>query len=259
MIEEHLARRLLRAGESRAHHGHLGAGGQRLGEVSRVLDAAVGDHRRLTPLGRAGGFGDGGQLRHAHARHDAGGADGARADAHLDGVRPDVDQSPGAVIGGDVAGDDLHAVGLALDPLNRAGDVDGMAVGGVDHHHIDPGLDQSHGAFVAGVAHGGGGAHAQAALLVLGREGIGLGLVDVLHGDEPGGATVIVHHDQPLDLATLQDGAGLFLRNALPHHGQGIAGHQLGGGGGGIFRKAHVAVGEDADQLARAALHHREA
>ncbi len=43
-------------------------------------------------LGGAVGFGDGGDLRHAGAGDHARGADGARADADLDGVGAGVDQ-----------------------------------------------------------------------------------------------------------------------------------------------------------------------
>ena len=40
---------------------------------------------------------EGGELGHADARHDAGRADGARPDAHLDGVRAGIDQRLGAL------------------------------------------------------------------------------------------------------------------------------------------------------------------
>ena len=59
------------------------------------------------------GFGDGGDLRHARAGDHAGGADGAGADADLDGVGAGVDQGHGAVVGGDVAGEQVD-VGKAL-------------------------------------------------------------------------------------------------------------------------------------------------
>jgi hypothetical protein len=57
------------------------------------------------PLQRRGHVVDGHDLRHAHARHDAGGADGARADADLDGVRAGLDQRQRRRAGGDVAAD----------------------------------------------------------------------------------------------------------------------------------------------------------
>ena len=51
------------------------------------------------------GFGDSGDLRHARAGNHARGADGAGADADLDGVGAGIDQRQRALVGGDVAGD----------------------------------------------------------------------------------------------------------------------------------------------------------
>ena len=67
------------------------------------------------PLARASSarVHDRGQLRHADAGDDAGGADRARADADLHRVRPGTDQRLGRLGGGDVAGDDLDRVATA--------------------------------------------------------------------------------------------------------------------------------------------------
>ena len=45
LVQLHLAGRLLGAGEHAADHDAVRAGGQRLGDVARVADAAVGDDR----------------------------------------------------------------------------------------------------------------------------------------------------------------------------------------------------------------------
>ena len=97
LVEEHLARRLVGAGEQRADHGAVGAGGDRLGEVAGILDAAVADRRHAGGMAGLGGLDDRGELRHADARHHAGGADRARADADLDGVGAGIDQRLGAL------------------------------------------------------------------------------------------------------------------------------------------------------------------
>ena len=47
LIEEDLARALVGAGEQRADHHAVGAGGDRLGEVAGIFDAAVGDDRHV--------------------------------------------------------------------------------------------------------------------------------------------------------------------------------------------------------------------
>ena len=65
-------------------------------------------------LAALAGVEDGGDLRHADAGDDAGGADGAGTDADLDGVGAGVDEVAGAFGGGDVAGDDVIWMSMAF-------------------------------------------------------------------------------------------------------------------------------------------------
>ena len=67
-------------------------GGERLDDVARVLDAAVGDHRHVA--GALDGVDHGGELRHADARDDARRADRARADADLHRVDAALARAP---------------------------------------------------------------------------------------------------------------------------------------------------------------------
>ena len=78
LVQHDLARRLFGAGEHAAHHHGAGAGRDGLGDVARVADAAVGDQRHAAALQRRGHVVDRHDLRHAHAGHDARGADRAR-------------------------------------------------------------------------------------------------------------------------------------------------------------------------------------
>jgi hypothetical protein len=55
----------------------LAPGDERLGDVAGVLQPAVADHRHAGRARGAGGVVDRGDLRHADAGDDAGGADGA--------------------------------------------------------------------------------------------------------------------------------------------------------------------------------------
>ena len=141
-----------------------------------------------------------------------------------------------------------------------------MAVRGVDHDEIDAGLDQPLGAQEAFVADRGGGGDAQPALLVLAGVRIGDRLLDVLHGDQPDAAILLVDHQQLLDAVLVQQALGLVLADALAHGDQPLLGHQLGDLLARIGGEAHVAVGENADELAgrlpvavAAALDHRDA
>ena len=175
------------------------------------------------------GFGDGGELRHADAGDNPRGADRTRPDANLHRVGAGVDQGPGAVIGGDIAGDDLDPVGLPRQAPDGIGDLNRMAMGGVDHHHVDAGVHQGHGALETRVAHRRGCADQQAALGVLGGAGMSLGLLHVLDGDQADGAIGLVDHDQALDLVPAQKRAGLVLADAFGHRDQALRGHQRRG------------------------------
>ena len=134
-----------------------------------------------------------------------------------------------------------------------------MAMRGVDHDHVDVGVDQQLGAAQPVLAHAGRRRSAQAALLVLAGAGELVGLLDVLDGDQADAAIVGVDHQQLLDAILVQQPLGLFLGRALAHRDQPLLGHQLAHRNGVLGGEAHVAVGEDADQLAAAALHHRDA
>jgi hypothetical protein len=113
--ENRLAGALLGAGEEAADHDAVGAGGDRLGDVAREANAAVGDDRDVAAFDAADGAEDGGHLRHADAGDDAGRADRADAHADLDGVGAGLRRARGALFRADVAGDDVEVAVLPLD------------------------------------------------------------------------------------------------------------------------------------------------
>src|SRR5690606_18091236 len=110
-----LARGFLGAGEQAADHHRGGTGGDRLADVAGVADAAVGDQRDAL-LQRLGHQVDGGDLRHAHARDHAGGADRTGTHTDLHRVSAGVIQRQGGFAGDDVAADHLHLREVLLDP-----------------------------------------------------------------------------------------------------------------------------------------------
>ncbi len=140
-----------------------------------------------------------------------------------------------------------------------------MAVCGIDHQQVDARVDQRHRALVAGIADPGGRSDAEAALRVLDRMGVELGLFDVLDGDQADAAAVIVGHQQLLDPVRVEQALGLVLAHPVAHGDQPLMRHQFGDALVGVGGKAHVAVGEDADETAEiaaalaAVLHHRDA
>src|SRR6202043_2933907 len=67
LVENRLAWALIDTGEPRSHHAHAGPCRYRLGDVARVLDAAVGDDRNPALAGRAEGLRDRRDLRHTRS------------------------------------------------------------------------------------------------------------------------------------------------------------------------------------------------
>ena len=133
---------------------------------------------------------------------------------------------------------------------------------GVDDEAVDAGRHQHLGALEPLVADRGGGGDAQPPVGVLGGVGMRGRLLDVLDSDEADAAPGIVDDDQLLDAVLMQEAARLVAAHALAdrHH---LAGHELAHRLARIVGEAHVAVGENADELGRLAvrpaLDHRNA
>ena len=214
-------------------------------------------------LRRLDRVGDRGKLGHADTGDDAGRADRARPDADLDGVGTGVDQSLGAFGSRDVAGDHLHGIGQTLDSGNGIEHALRMAVGGVDDDKIDPCFDQRFTAHITGVANARRGGDTQPALLVLAGIGIRHRLLDILDRDEADAAVVGVDNEKLFDAVLVQQPLGFVLVDTLAHGDESVLGHQLRDFLAAVGGKADVAIGENADQLAGAAvagaLDHRDA
>ncbi len=125
---------------------------------------------------------------------------------------------------------------------------------GVDHDHIDAGIDQPLGALVTTLADGGRGRDPQPALRVLAGERMGDRLFHVLDGDQTDAAVLLIDHQQLFDAVLVQHPLRLVLADAFAHGHEVFVRHQLGDFLARIGREPDVAVGENADQLARHAL-----
>ena len=138
-----------------------------------------------------------------------------------------------------------------------------MTVGGVDDDHVAAGIDEALGPLEARITGGRRGRDPQPALLVLDGAGVGDLLLDVLDRDQADAAVMVVDDEQLLDAELVQQALGLVLRHAFAHGDEPVAGHQLGHRLADIGGEAHVAVRQDADELAAGAvgtaLDHRDA
>src|SRR5690606_30442245 len=253
-----LARGLLGAGEQAADHHRGGTGGDRLADVAGVADAAVGDQRDAV-LQRLGHQVDGGDLRHAHARDHARGADRARAHADLDRVGAGVEQGQRGVAGDDVAADHLHLREVLLDPGHAVQHALGMAVRGVHDQHVHAGGHQRLDALLGVAAHAHRGADHQPAVRVLGGVGVVGLLLDVLDRDHAAQLEVVVDDQHLLDAVLVQQLEDLVVAGAFLDRDQAVLlGHDVAHRIVELLLEAHVAAGDDAGQLA-VSVHHRHA
>jgi hypothetical protein len=171
LAADDLAGALGAAGEQAADHDRARPGGDRLGHVAGVADAAVGDQGDAGGLGDLGAVEDGGELGHTDPGDQAGGAGEAGPDPDLDGVGPGLGQVAEAVGGGDVAGHDLAVRPGRLELADGLDGVVRVAVGDVDDQGVDVGVEQGLGPFQVAAADPEGGCDPQAALAVAGRLG----------------------------------------------------------------------------------------
>ena len=122
IVPEQLRARLLgSAGSKPVSYTHLdvykrqhgvGAGHQGLANLTGVLHTAVGNHGNTGGDSCLSGLVDRGHLGHAHARNNAGGADGAGAHANLHGVGAGVDDGLSTLAGCGLTADNVHVLSL---------------------------------------------------------------------------------------------------------------------------------------------------
>src|SRR3954469_10864902 len=254
-----LAGRLVGAGEERAEHDGVRAGGNGLRDVAGVAHAAIGDEGHARFLERRGDVLDRSDLRHADARNNARGADRAGTDADLDAIGAMVDERLRGVAGADVAADDLHVRIARLDPLHAVEHALRMAMRGIHHQDVRTGLDQGGDALVGAFADADRRADAQLPLGVLAGVGMLGFLEDVLNRDEALQMEFLVHHQHALEAVLVHELDRVLPARTFAHGDELLLRrhdvlHRLVE----VGLEAQVAVGDDADHLA-AVLHHREA
>ena len=102
-----------------------------------------------------------------------------------------------------------------------------MAMRGINDHQVTFRRNQRLGALKTGIAHSRGGSHAQAARCILGRIGIGHRFFHVFHGNQAHAVEGIIHDQQFLNPAGMEQAQHLVLPNACLHSRQIFMRHQF--------------------------------
>ena len=229
LIELDFARRFVCACKHTAQHHGGGTGRQGFGYVAGEADATIGNQRHAGAFERFGHIVNRRQLRHAHAGHDAGGANRARADAHFHCVCPSSHQIACRLCGGNITADDLHLREVCLHPTHPIQNTLAVAVCGVHHNHVHPGSHQGGYAFVGFRTHAHRRAHAQAAVLVFIGIGEFGGFQNIAHRDQAFELVLGVHNQNALDLMLMHQFARVFNAGAFGHGNQFDPGRHNGG------------------------------
>jgi len=249
LVHDNFARAFLCACEERAQHDGVRAGRDGFDNVTGVLDATIGNNRDIVAAGHLCAVHDGGELRHAYACDDAGGADGARAYADLDGVSACVDQVKCGFCRRDVAGNDLRLRERSAELGYGVNDVFAVAVCGVQSQDVDARLQ--HGCrtvhHVAAQAYGR--AAKESCLVVRSAVREDDDLLDVLDGDEALQVALFVRQRQLFDLPLAQDLLRFHHGDAFSCGDEVFLGHDLVDRLGIVGFKAYVPVGDDPDEL----------
>ena len=180
------------------------------------VDAAVGDHRDVVAGRDLGDVVDCRHLRHAHPRDDPGRADRARPDAALTASAPaSISASAASAVAMLPAINSHVPVGPCV-RRTTSSTPRRVAVRGVDDEDVDLGLDERRRALDRVRADADRSAHAQPAVVVLGRVRELDALLDVLDGDQPLETAVGVDDRKLLDPVAVQDRLRLLERRARP-------------------------------------------
>ncbi|MPM36133.1 hypothetical protein SDC9_82728 [bioreactor metagenome] len=147
-----MTRRLRGGGQRSADHHSIRADRDRLGDVTRTSDRAVGDHVDVAPAGLVeivtpglGHVGDRGGHRDLDAEDPTGRVGRRTAEPHQDTGRTGAHQVQGALVGGAAADDhrDVELVDelLQVERFASAGDMFGGDHGAADDEEVGPGGD----------------------------------------------------------------------------------------------------------------------
>ncbi|GMT25056.1 hypothetical protein PFISCL1PPCAC_16353, partial [Pristionchus fissidentatus] len=261
---EVLARRLQSSCQESAHHHCARTEGQRLGDVSDILDASVGQHGHVAGARVRRHVVHCRSLCSSNGHHLLRDADRPAAHADSQSVGAVVDEQLRLLLRHHCKYNDIGPSGvLLLDPLEQIHLVLGRAVRRVNNEHINACLDEQLDRVLGGFSGGDGGSHSQLAHLVVRGIRELARLTKIGSGDERDEFVLAVDDGQLALLLILEDIVGVLEGERLLADDQTVAGHHhlgnLGGRPSRLRQEVDVARRDQTKQSASilARLRHR--
>src|SRR5262249_7826750 len=174
-----------------------------LGDISGILDAAVGDDGNFGALCSTRCFHNGRKLGNTRASDYARGADRAGPDADFEAIDSERNEVLRAFVGGNVARDDLHLRQSTANRLDRFHDFFGVSVSSVNGHDIGLGFGHLYSAFEKIAGRANGGSRIKPAMVVFRGAGIFELFLDVFYGDEAFKIEILVYDEEFFDAMLL--------------------------------------------------------
>ena len=218
--QDDFAGRFFGAGEHTAHHHRACASSNGFGNVAAVANAAVRNQRHAAASQCDGHIVNGHDLRHAHARHDAGGADAAGANTDLHRVRAGLNKGQGRSAGGDIAAYHVDVRVVLFNPAHPVYHALAVAVRCVHHDGVHPGLDQGFHARLSALTNADRSTYPKLAFGVAGcirKTGL---FGDVFDGDQALELEVVIDQQHPLNPVFVQQVFGIGQGAGLGHGDQ---------------------------------------
>ncbi len=199
---------------------------------------------------------DGGHLRHAYAGDNSGGANGTGSDADFDRVDSGFNERFGAFRRRDVSRDQFALGEIGLGGLDGIDHARRMSMGRIDGYDVRAGRQKRFDArFPIDNAHGC--AHPQASERILAGVGKAPDLFNVLDGDKPFKAVIVIDDEQFFDAVFVEELFGFFESDIGFNRHQLVLGHDVGHRLIQVFLEPQIPVRQNADQLF--VFHHRHA
>ena len=191
------------------------------------------------------------QLRHAHAGHDTGRTNRARADTDFNGIRTGSHQIQSGFSSSNVAADDLDVRIGFFYPAHAIDNALAMTVGGIDHNYVHAGFYQCFDALFGIAAGTHRGTDAQAAF------GIFVGIRElscfqnIFNCNQTFEFVLVVQYQNALNFVRMHDFAGFIDAGTFRNGNQTVAGGHDGRNRqiDTVF-KTQVAVGHNTDHFA---------